>query len=555
MKTATVIQADLEVTPLGTRSRLADAMHGTPVLRRTVDRAARLRGIDGLVVLVPSSQRRAAERMLDGSAARVVAHDAPSPPWRALVRTARKWSLDGWRGGLGGSTCFDEFVDCRLIAEALADRLDGDVLFIPPAAPLFDPRLAERLIDHRPATREEARLAFATTPPGLSGVVMEGALVRELAAQGVPLGWVFSYKPDAPLRDLAFQSCCVEIAPEIRYAAGRLMTDTRRSWDLVEALLRDHPDPDAVTACAWLRRREVDVVEELPREVEIELTTADPYPESVLRPRGSRVSTRGPINTAVVERVVEELAAWDDALIVLGGHGDPLCHSNFEDVLGAIRPRHSDTAARGGVYGVCLRTTAAGLDDRIIELLIAHEVDVLNVVLDAWTPELYAQLQGPSDPEGARLGDVLARLDRLNQAKLERKSVAPIVVPEMAKSPRNVHELDDFHDGWLRKLGTVSIVGASDYAGQFENDRVTSVAPPKRGSCRRLRTRCVVLANGRVTACDQDVHGIMTVGDLADASLRDLWRGVPFEKIRDAHRTDRAHSTPLCGRCDEWHRP
>ena len=57
---------------------------------------------------------------------------------------------------------------------------------------------------------------------------------------------MFSYKPDAPLRDLAFQSCCVEIAPDIRYATGRLMTDTRRSWETVEALLR-HPGVQAVS--------------------------------------------------------------------------------------------------------------------------------------------------------------------------------------------------------------------------------------------------------------------------------------------------------------------
>jgi len=182
-------------------------------------------------------------------------------------------------------------------------------------------------------------------------------------------------------------------------------------------------------------------------------------------------------------------------------------------------------------------------------------VDVLNVVLDAWTPELYAQLQSPGAPERANLGHVHARLDRLNQVKLERKSVAPIVVPEMIKSRQNVHELDEFHDGWLRKLGTVSIVGASDFAGQLENHRVTSVAPPKRGPCRRLRSRCVVLADGRVTACDQDFRGMIAVGDLKDASLGDIWRGVQFEQIREAHRAGRHEVAALCARCDEWHRP
>ena len=38
MKVIAVLQADLEVTPLGTRSRLADVLAGVPILRRTVER-------------------------------------------------------------------------------------------------------------------------------------------------------------------------------------------------------------------------------------------------------------------------------------------------------------------------------------------------------------------------------------------------------------------------------------------------------------------------------------------------------------------------------------
>ncbi len=40
MKVIAAIQADLESTPIGTRSRLADELGGVPILRRTVERAA-----------------------------------------------------------------------------------------------------------------------------------------------------------------------------------------------------------------------------------------------------------------------------------------------------------------------------------------------------------------------------------------------------------------------------------------------------------------------------------------------------------------------------------
>jgi len=41
------------------------------------------------------------------------------------VQTARKWSLDGWRGGIGGTTHFDEFTDARVISGLLrSERAD-----------------------------------------------------------------------------------------------------------------------------------------------------------------------------------------------------------------------------------------------------------------------------------------------------------------------------------------------------------------------------------------------------------------------------------------------
>ena len=39
MKVIATLQADLEETPLGTKSRLADELGGVPVLLRTVQRA------------------------------------------------------------------------------------------------------------------------------------------------------------------------------------------------------------------------------------------------------------------------------------------------------------------------------------------------------------------------------------------------------------------------------------------------------------------------------------------------------------------------------------
>jgi hypothetical protein len=555
MKVIAAIQADLENSTIGTRSRLAEEIAGVTILRRTVERIAQANRIEALYVFCPAAQFERCTALLQGTGAFVQRHEAQSPPWRMLTQSARTWSLDGWRGGIGGTTYFDEFTDCRLLSGLLKATAAERVLSLPAAAPCIDPRLADSLVEHQRTSADEMGMTFTQAPPGLGGVLLEAGLVHELAEKNVPLGWVFAYQPENPRKDVIFQPCCVEIPAELRHAAGRLIADTDRSTQMVTELLAEHDEsnpPDLAAVGRWLRDRSTQPAESLPREVEIELTTDDPYPDALLRPRGKRVPQRGPIDPAVIASVIAEMARFDDALVVLGGFGDPLRHPQFGSILEGIR---SAPAAGQRLYGLAIRTTAVDLTDELIESLIGHEVDIANVVFDALSPELYGKMQSPHDPARASLESVLARLDRVAQLRQQHKSVKPIILPEITKARDNIHELDEFYDGWIRRIGTATISGCSHFAGQCEDRNVIRMAPTTRFGCRRIQSRCLVLADGRVAVCDQDYQGLQTVGSLLEQSLEAIWQGAEFGRIRESHRCGQFNATPLCTTCDDWHRP
>jgi len=550
MKVIAAVVADLEVTPLGTVSRLTCELAGQTVLGATVERLRRAKEIDTAYVLCPQRQQARCEALLAGTGAQVMGHDAAPPPWSGLVRAARKWSLDGWRGGIGGTSHFDEYTDCRILAGLLKSAPADAVLSVPPAAPLMLPDLADRMIEFRKAADEDTRIVFTQAPPGLTGVLLDRLLIAELAEKNIPLGWVLSYKPDSPQKDLIFLPCCFEVPAELRHATGRLVVDTARAFETLIELQKEHPDPDASTIGRWLMEREARHISNLPREVEVELTTDDPYPGSLVSPRGVLIGPRGSIDLSTVAQIAAEMTQPDDGLIVLGGFGDPLRHPQLAAILDLLRP-----AGGRGVYGLAIRTTGVDLTDAHMDDLMSHGVDVLNVALDAWSAEQYTRLHAPDGSSKARLEPVLAKLDRLADLRRKRGTVHPIVVPEMTKMRENIHELDDFHDGWLRRLGAVCIGGHSHFAGQWEDHAVMSMAPSARTPCRRIQSRCLVLADGRVTICDQDFHGRHAVGRIGPHSLTQIWNGEALTRLRDAHQNKRFDLNPLCAACDEWHRP
>ncbi|GMU36040.1 MAG: SPASM domain-containing protein [Phycisphaerae bacterium] len=547
-RTIAVIHADLERTPLGTRSRLGDELGGQPILRRTVERVRAARGLAECVVLSPAGQEGRCEAVLAGLGVVVQRVEAPDPAWRALVRVSRKWSLAGWRGGVGGTTSLDEYLHPQVVAALLELRPADRVMIVPPAAVLVCPDVVDAMIERHDRSEEDNRLAFAQAPPGVAGTIYNADLIRELADKNIPPGWILSYKPDAPRKDLAFFSCCFEVRAPLRYGGLRLIADTDRWAEVTRAAWRVDPAPNAEQLGRVVADLEAGHVPRLPNEVEIELTTDDPYPSAVLHPRGDRVGRRGPLSIETVRKIASELGALDDSLVVLGGFGDPLRHPRFPEVLRVLR--------EAGVFGVAVRTAGVDLTEDLIETLLDYQVDVLNVLMDGWTAETYAAMHAPDVPHRASLEHVRSRVDRLEARKRERGCVAPIVVPEMIKAKPTLAELPAFFDGWVRRLGTVNVAGFSHRSRQAPDLAVMSTAPPSRTACRRLQSRVVVLADGSVVLCDQDFRGLTPVGDAGRDELEAVWRGEAMARVREAHvRGDAAAAGPLCGACEEWHRP
>jgi hypothetical protein len=64
-----------------------------------------------------------------------------------------------------------------------------------------------------------------------------------------------------------------------------------------------------------------------------------------------------------------------------------------------------------------------------------------------------------------------------------------------------------------------------------------------------------VLADGRVTACDQDYKGSHAIGSLTDSTLSSLWTDPAMTAVRRSHLDGRFDGMPLCPMCEEWNRP
>lgn len=550
MKLVLAVFADFEERFLAGPAALETVLAGTPVIAHTLRRAARVDGVAARCLFVrPRDAERAhaaIERAGLGGRFEVLALDDGGRPRRGLVRSARKWNLDGWRGSPFATTWFDEFVEPLAVARVLDHYECEGVLCVEAHQAALDAGLCSALVAHQREHDDDARFTFTNAPPGLGGVILRRETTRELLAQDVPLGVLLSYRPEIAQADPITHPVCLAAPADVAHTAARFLADTRASRERLEHLFQHcGVDANAAALCAALRI-ERDTCrggdEALPREVEIELTTDDPLPDTTLRPRGARVPRRCVANLDALERAARELGAYDDRLVVLAGHGDPLAHPEFADACRRIRA--------AGVCGLAVVSPLVELPDAAFAALFESAVDVLQVQIDANSAATYRAVHGVDAYER-----VLANIARIQRERVARVSPQPLVAPSLVRSAATIEELEAFFDRWTQTTGWAVIEGYNEFAGTLPPDGLLPTAPPIRRPCERLRRRMTLLAGGQVPLCGQDVSGATALGDWRTASVESVWRGVGLGRARDAHARLELGSLALCANCKEWSRP
>jgi hypothetical protein len=547
MKIVGAVFADFVESNLGGPSHLRTELAGQTILARTLRRLLQVEGLAGRCLFVRERDRAAAEETLQNAGLTeqvdLVPEDPGDRPRRELVRAARKWCLESWRGNPLGLSWFDEFIDAPTVACALDHyRCDG-VFCFDGHQPVLDPAIATTMLTHLKEHQDACKIVFTQAPPGLAGVILRREAIEDLLKLSIPFGLLLAYRPEIAQPDPIIHPSCCPVAPILTHTAARLTGDTRRSRELLELAIREVGEhASAEDLRRWLALPGHDRAGPLPVEVELELTTDDPLPGTTLRPRGDRVPRRQLADLAALERLARELAQYDDRLVVLGGHGDPLRHPQFADVLRLLR--------ESGVRGVGVTTPLTELPEETMEAILTNRVDVLEVLLDAHSPATYAQVH--NSELHAR---VVANVERFELVRRERRSPWPILVCSLTRCTATIGEMEAFYDRWIKALGSALIRGYSDYCGALPPDTLLPTRPPIREPCRRLSSRLMLLADGRVPWCSQDFGGETCLGKWTDGALQQIWEGPALQELRAAHAAINLGALPMCQRCREWFRP
>lgn len=503
---------------------------GRHPLALTLARLARTAGLDGIAVLAedPDRARRAAGvdhegRLRDGRTVRFLPARAGVHAWPdALLRGARLWAADCWRGGLGGLTIFDEIIEPAGMLAALEELGADAALAVAGDWCLVDPDLCAALVERHREDPAANRVAFTQAAPGLAGCVVDRAALADFRAGRVTagtyasFGGMLAYVPVVPLADPIARQVCVPVAPAVRDALVRCIPDTRwRAGLLAGALAAAGLDPQQASAAEIAGALAAHASAQLP-----------PAPQHLVIDPGTAAAPAAAWTPAAIDRVVLEAASLrDDVCVTLLLRGP--FRADWQALAAAARA--------GGAAGLHLRTDLA-CDRSAAESLLTARADVISIDLLAEEPATYALLAG--DDDLARYDRVRANLDLLLKSRPALPGLpigSPWIVPRITRRDEVYEHIESFYDRAVLLAGWGVI---DPLPAPVPGARIAPLPLPRLAAWRQAVSRLALGPDGRPIAEDSRA-GDAFVGDaladepitVPDAGLRAVWDRVLRQRL------------------------
>ncbi len=526
-RVAAVVAIDPDVGGTGIPRHLDSEFGAGPVLAATLARLGMVRGIERIILLVPSGfdprplfdpGRVGLPVEIDACGASVF------PPEQADIRAARLWSDTAWRGGIGGACIWDEIVAPAATLAALERRgLDGALCCGPdwPLVMVEELGGCDSLVERYRESEATLPMVACPGPPGLGACLLDRAFLERLARREGPVlvgdHWRRLVQP-------ADDPGCVAPIDRIRRSMVRACFDSMRA----KLRLRRAIEPIAVEQSTALGVAGIGawaVVEALehqffhlppafsPQHLIIELNTGRRASGSASPHRLGGIQ-RLPMSERLLERILEEVEPPRDTVITFGHVGDPIWHP--------LLPRFVAMARQAGVRGVHVRTELLA-DAARVDAMLEAAPDAVSVDLHGLTAATYRSLMGIN-----RFDRVLENLERLRAAKGpgDPRLRRPHLVVRLQRRAESAAEVLPFVEAWEPRVGTAVIEGIPRFAEDPESrpDPLVPCPPPPQSVMREAMRRMVILSDGRVPLGEIDLLGERSIGTVQQSGVAELWR-------------------------------
>ncbi len=213
-------------------------------------------------------------------------------------------------------------------------------------------------------------------------------------------------------------------------------------------------------------------------------------------------------------------------------------------------------AKEKGIPLVSVTTNFTTIKDSEIERLVTDGLDSIHISFEGRDRESYLKIRGTDSYE-----KVIRNLDRLLHYKEKHGRKNPWVSMTYVRTSETDEQIEEYKAKWQDRVNHFHISPQFDYIGRAPI-RKEQVAPnsgsimvrgqENRLPCRQLWMRLVVLSNGELVPCSQNIDGELSVGNIRDMTIAEAWQNEKMALLRGQHITNSIPKSCVCSGCIDW---
>jgi len=236
--------------------------------------------------------------------------------------------------------------------------------------------------------------------------------------------------------------------------------------------------------------------------------------------------------------IVDQVAGEDILLFRVASDGESIMHPQFFKMM--------TIAKEAGIKPLNLTTNGMFLREDEIQKILACGMDVVDVSIDAFTEETYKKIRIGGDFERVKQGV-------LDLVKARDAAGSPLkIFVSIINQPLSVNEIKPFVDFWESRVNFVLVRNLCDEVGLVETQGQEEVVLPERYPCPQFWKRVTINHRGDLRFCVEDWENKGIVANIAERSIKDIWKGQEYELMRKQHLEGRFDEIALCSKCIDW---
>ena len=239
----------------------------------------------------------------------------------------------------------------------------------------------------------------------------------------------------------------------------------------------------------------------------------------------------GRIDMRLFKKIIDEAVKENCKALTMASRGEPTLHPEFGEIL---------RYAKGKFFDLKLNTNAMLLDEEKSRQILQNEVTELVFSVDSAEKKEYERIR-----RYGKFEQVVNNIKRFHEIRKKEYPRSKCRTRISGVKYSQDFDAERFVKFWGQVVDNVACVTMENRWDSYNNKILNKKSP-----CNFLWERMYVWFDGTVNPCDYDYKSFLKVGDVRKRSIKDIWTGEKYTKLRESHMKGKRQDYFPCDRCE-----